>query len=135
MENDNFVNYQKKYKAKRIEEAKKLKEFLENQGYQCGSRIGKGIPKYTSTHSIAEYDLSNWIWISAVKDDREFIISFNPIDIDNKSGNVHALYDRIGILCTKKIQGLAVKISAITDIDLPLNERSMSEIISIIKQL
>lgn len=101
-----FVEVRDKYKQLREEERKALSSFLSTHKeiQAAGLRVvggvaGRGKSKYTSGGRIAPFDLSNWKWVE-VKDGGKFscIISLNMPEIDPKTQNIHALYDRVGLV-------------------------------------
>lgn len=134
-----FKDVQEAYERRREDERKGLSKFLnaidEDLRVVSGPRAGKGGKKYTSDKRIAEYDLSNWKWVE-ITDDRDFkcIISLNMLDIDPRSANVHALYDRIGLIVSYHKESLFYETKIYTDIDLPLNASDEERIAQLVKE-
>lgn len=91
-------------------------------------RSGKGRGNYTSGRRIEAYDLSNWKWVE-VTDDSDFdcIVSLNMPDTDPRSGNSHALFDRVGLLVSYHKDGLYYETAIYTGINLPLNASANEE--------
>lgn len=122
-----FAKARRDYEGCREDERKALAKFLnaidEDLRVVSGARAGKGWTRYASGKRIVEYDLSNWKWVE-ITDDRDFecIISLNMPDIDPRSGSMHALYDRIGLLVSYHKEGLFYETKIYTGIDPPLND-------------
>lgn len=113
-------------------EAERLKivNYLKKHGFKVvdGSGAGKGKNKYISGGQLNKpFDLSNWKWIEIAKDGREFLVSFQPPDKDPSSKNHHVLMDRIGVCSDDQW--------IITDIDLPMDEKSLGALVDIINGL
>lgn len=106
----------------------KIADHFEKHGYKVNTRgsTGKGVKKYISGGQLNKpFNLSNWKWIEITKDDgREFLVSLQPPDKDPSSGNHHVLMDRIGV-CSNEHW-------IISDIDLPMDERSLDALVEII---
>lgn len=119
----NFLDVREEYKKQREDMRKDLAEYLNGIDTELrivsGARAGKGWTKYTSDRRIAEYDLSNWKWVE-ITDDQDFecIVSLNMPDIDPSSGNIHALFDRIGLIVSYHKDGFFYETKIYTDIDL-----------------
>lgn len=131
-----FENVQQKYKELREDERKSLSSYLtENIDKQIGLEVedgngaGKG-RKYKSGNRIVQYDLSNWKWVELKGTDNSFncIISLNMYEVDPNSANFHALFDRIGLYITYKIEHHYYQTQIYTDIDLPLNDEKKEQI-------
>lgn len=85
-------------------------------------RAGKGWTQYTSGKRIYKYNLSNWKWIEVTdKNCFSCVVSLNMPDIDPRSGNFHALFDRIGLLVSYHKGNHYYETAIYTDINLPLN--------------
>ena len=82
------------------------------------------------------FNLINWKWVELESDDETVIISLNPYDIDPGSGNIHVLYDRIGIYKMSKEKALLYSTkTVITKYELPLSKEDMEQLYNIIKEL
>ncbi|KUO63615.1 hypothetical protein APF79_04435 [bacterium BRH_c32] len=114
------------YTESREVERLKIVNHFEKCGFKvkkCGS-AGKCVKKYKSGGQLNKpFDLSNWRWIEITKDDREFLVSLQPPDKDPKSGNHHVLMDRIGVCSNNHWK--------ITNIDLPMDEKSLDDLVEI----
>ncbi len=141
-----FEKIREKYEKLREEERVKLRDKLEFKDSELKTikRGGKGLPDYGQTRLMKKYDLQNWKWVEVV-DDKHFqaLISLNMPDVDPGSGNMHALYDRIGIRFTWFIKAKVgiradsekklLETSWIdTGIELPLTDENIEEIESLI---
>ncbi|WP_019229965.1 hypothetical protein [Sedimentibacter sp. B4] len=115
------------YTESREGERLKIVDYLEKCGYKVKKRglAGKGVKKYISGGQLIKpFDLTNWKWIEITKDGREFLVSLQPPDKDPSSGNHHVLMDRIGVYSNGHW--------IITDIDLPMDEKSLNALVEII---
>ena len=114
------------YTESREVERQKIADHFEKCGYKvkkCGL-AGKGVKKYISGGQLNKpFDLSNWKWIEITKDGREFLVSLQPPDKDPSSKNHHVLMDRIGVCYNEHW--------IITDIDLPMDEKSLDALVEI----
>ncbi len=77
--------------------------FFKKKGIEyCNSnkyRGGSGESNYTSGGTLeGKYDLSNFKYIETRYKDCNILISLQSFDIDPNSGNIHLLFDRIGII-------------------------------------
>ena len=138
MENCDFQDIKAAYEKHREEERRKLSTFLNN--YIKKNKIdltvvrrgstGKGRKNYTSNGKIEPYDLSNWKWVEIKEKDSDFdcVVSLNMPDVDTKSGNFHALFDRVGLLI--EYPNKSVKIY--TNIDLPFDDEKMERIAALV---
>lgn len=105
----------------------KIANHFEEHGFEVkkGGTAGKGKKRYKSGGQLNKhFDLSNWKWIDITKDGRKFLVSLQPPDRDPGSGNHHVLMDRIGV-CSN---GHWI----ITDIDLPMDKKSLDDLVKII---
>lgn len=115
------------YTESREVERLKIANYFEKRGFKVKKRgsAGKGVKKYISGGQLNKhFDLSNWKWIEITKDGREFLVSLQPPDKDPNSGNHHVLMDRIGVCSNKHWK--------ITNIDLPMDEKSLDDLVEII---
>ena len=107
----------------------------------CGSAAGHGKRTYSSgDRLIPPYDLSNWRWLEMIHTPSKLTIflSLQPFDIDPSSGNLHVLYDRIGIYvhpAEKRTQAEALQKLMITDLSLPLNASKLTDLETLIHKL
>ena len=130
MNKEEFLKVKEAYKNVRLEEKKKIIDFLLNKKNNHGNLIflkktdinknelnkdedisfvqtsgGSGKPNYSSGGTLSRpYDLSNHMWIDLSYKGNDVLISLQSFDIDpNKKGNknLHVLYDRIGIMFEK----------------------------------
>ena len=62
------------------------------------------------------------------------LISLNMLDDDLSSGNVHALYDRVGLFLTYRHGDNTYETLIWTDIDLPFSDESMEKIAKLISE-
>jgi hypothetical protein len=92
-------------------------------------KAGCGLPKYTSDGAIVPYDLRNWQWINAMKDGVSINVGLQSLDFDEKTGNIHALLDRVSIYNRERDEGI------ITEYDLPLSNDDLDSLISAIREL
>lgn len=98
-----------------------------------GGRAGKGLKKYSSGKRIKEYDLSNWKWVEVTDDDDfECIVSLNMPDTDPRTGNVHTLFDRVGILVSYQKNDRYYETAIHTNIDLPLTDKAIEDIAQLV---
>ena len=136
-----FQDIKNAYEQKRENEQKKLRDYLKKHpalnkaGLRAVSGCGKS--SYTSNRQIAPFDLSNWKYVEIKDKDKRFsaVISLNMPDKDPKSGNFHALYDRVGLIIKEKDSDkhfVHADIVIHTDIDLPFDEAAMEEIARIV---
>lgn len=127
---EDFIAIQKKYEKLRNVERNNIIKFLKTNGYTIiKERGGKGRSNYTSKNTLKiPYDLSNWKWIEAEKDNMRYLISLQAFDVDSLSGNHHVLMDRLGVY---KYAGQeynaneAFENMIITDIDLPMDNEKL----------
>lgn len=130
------------YTHLREDERIKIVNYLISNGYDVvsGSKAGKGIKNYTSGKRMhPPYDLSNWKYIEAYKDNFLFFISLQAFDVDPISNNHHILMDRLGIY---KYPGCdledrkknyfaydALTKMTVTDIELPMNDYKLKRLL------
>jgi len=134
-----FKETKKRYTELRAQEKNKIIAALLEYGYPVmnmmftkeledpfNKRAGRGLTNYTSNGRIAEYDLSNWMWVNTRKEDLFLSISLQADEIDEQTGNGHVLFDRISFECSWE-DGYEYKI---TDYDLPLNPLALEKMIA-----
>lgn len=141
MENT-FEQIRKEYEQIREKERLSLAEYLKEQlkknkyyeflSVKSKGLAGKGRKDYTNHNTIPAYNLENWKWVEINAEYNTFncIVSLNMIDIDQQTGNFHALYDRIGIIITS--DKAPYKKQICTDLDLPLNDEKRKRIFDIV---
>lgn len=160
MNKERFRAVKKEYASLREEERKKIIDCIAkkkddkgnflftkaNGKNYCDHRYGGGSGKtaYHSGHALAkEYDLSNYKYIETFYKGNPVLISLQSFDIDpdQKSRNIHVLYDRIGIIFGKtgyiKAQDNIILSDAFikmetTDWELPLSNCEVEELVSYI---
>ena len=128
MNKEEFLKVKEAYKNVRLEEKKKIIDFLLNKKNNHGNLIffkktdinknelnkgedisfvqtsgGSGKPNYSSGGTLSKpYDLSNHMYIDLSYKGNDVLISLQSFDIDpNKKKSLHVLYDRIGIMFGK----------------------------------
>ena len=127
MNKEEFLKVKEAYKNVRLEEKKKIIDFLLNKKNNHGNLIflkktdinknelnkdedisfvqtsgGSGKPNYSSGGTLSRpYDLSNHMYIDLSYKGNDILISLQSFDIDPNSNNPHVLYDRVGILFEK----------------------------------
>ena len=127
MNKEEFLKVKEAYKNVRLEEKKKIIDFLLNKKNNDGNLIffkktdinknelnkgedisfvqtsgGSGKPNYSSGGTLSKpYDLSNHMYIDLSYKGNDVLISLQSFDIDPNSHNLHVLYDRIGIIFEK----------------------------------
>lgn len=104
-----FMDAKVRYVQSRLNERDLITNALIKRGYTIMNMIctkplsnpysrqaGRGLTNYTSGGRIAVYDLSNWMWVSAMKEGIWAGIALQALEAD-KSGyfNHHILYDRL----------------------------------------
>jgi len=100
MEINNFNKIRNAYIKARATERTKLVELLRENQYTVitHGRAGQGNKNYSGSGKLnPPYDLSHHKWIDAQKAGVNFLISFNPLEVDGNTANPHHLYDRIGV--------------------------------------
>lgn len=97
-------------------------------------RAGKGRGNYTSGGRMKKvYNLSNWKWVEIADDnDFECIVSLNMPDVDPRSGNTHALFDRVGLLVSYFKDDRYYETTIYTNFNLPLSEEDMEKIAQLV---
>lgn len=138
----NFQDAKDTYTRFREDERIKIVKHLKDNGYDVvsGSHAGKGIAKYTSGKRMnLSFDLSNWKYIEAYKDNNLFFISLQAFDVDPVSNNHHILMDRLGIykytgheLKDRKKNYIAYDAltkMTVTDIELPMNDSKLKQLL------
>lgn len=137
------------YKILREEERQKLSEYIKGRSWVAkpknpglkvvsGRSAGKGHDDYTAKGRIAKYDLTNWKWVEMrtgkTAEDFNCVISLNMVEVDPDSGNVHALYDRIGLYIGYKVGSFYYKLEIYTDFELPLCPGDYPQIARLVKE-
>ncbi len=132
-----FKEAQENYRNAREHERRKVILKLLDKGYNASCRGGRGIKTYTSGGRIEPYDLRNFMWIEAKKGCYTYFISLNPFDTDPVSNSRHFLPDRLGIC---KYEGAynadyVYHNMKVTDIDLPLYDKELDQLIRELEDL
>lgn len=145
-----FKDIKDNYNKVRENERKSLSNYLidilkhdERLAVVTRGSSGKGRIKYGSSGRFGEdgYNLSNWKWVEVKNNEQKdcsCIISLNMLETDPNSGNVHALYDRIGffVYTNNKNTGILTdERRIITDIELPLDDVKKLKIKNIIENI
>lgn len=144
--NMTFQNIKKVYEAERDKERVKICNFLLKNGFDVATQgnAGKGSKHYSSGGKLnKQYDLSNWKYVEAYKDNFIYFISLQAFDHDPSSYNQHVLMDRIGLY---KYRGSGLKERhkfydafdafskmVITDLELPLSEPDLDNLLQAIE--
>ena len=163
MEEMDFKTIKAKYTDLREQERRKIIDYLAGlkdangrplfmkgtggvfSGKDC-YRGGNGKSNYgvRRNNGFKGYDLSNWKWIDAIYHGQHVLISLQSFEIDPNSGNLHVLYDRIGLLFAKSclIEAFLDSLRLcddflnmeVTDWDLPLSESDLKALTSYIME-
>ena len=139
-----FESVKRPYEQAREQERRDLAKFLDKRLGEDEStkeklyvntshRSGMGRTIYSSGRRIKEYNLSNWKWIDITGDpDFECVVSLNMPDVDPRSGSVHALFDRVGLLVSYHKGEHYYETAVHTDIDLPLDDTKKEQIAGLV---
>lgn len=139
-----FEKSRNSYYAAREEQWLLLRDyFREKSDFQvtCSTAAGRGKRTYGSgDRLVPPYDLSNWRWLEMTHTPSKLVIflSLQPFDIDPSSGNLHVLYDRIGIYvhpAEKKTRAEALQKLMVTDLSLPLDASKLADLETLIRKL
>lgn len=130
--------YDELRETERKELSKRLKKYIGNTqkslelDVRDAGNAGKGSHHYTSGGRIKEYDLSNWKWVEVTgKGDYgsfSCVVSLNMHEVDPKTANIHALYDRIGLYITYQLKETYYSTEIYTAADLPLDDKEYAYI-------
>ncbi len=120
----------------RKQECLELKRFLKHKKeLEISMRGGCGRKEYTSGGRISNYDLTYWKYVNYPADEEgdnkiNILISFQPLEVDPNSQNMHMLIDRVGIsrYIGKYDANTVFNNMIITDIDLPLTSEDKEDI-------
>ena len=151
-----FKSIKEQYAKLREDERRKIIDYLralkDTNGNPLFTTAGGDVYRYRGGNGIKSYggcrfkkfDLSNWKYIEGTYRDHYFMISLQSFEIEPTSGNIHVLYDRIGLLFEKtaKLHDLydhprvcdAFLKMEVTDWDLPLSESDLKELTDYIIQ-
>lgn len=132
-----FEKIKEAYVLARYEERQKIVKYLEKH-YE-GSRIkvvtrgGRGQRDYTSGGELSKksYDLSNWMYVELRDKNKNplYLISLQPFEQDQGTGNYHVLMDRIGIYSYENgNKNSIIPNMKITNYELPLSESDLKGI-------
>ena len=133
---EQFFDAKTKYQKLRKQEQAALRDYLDRNGYHT-KRCSCGKTMYSSGHTLQEpFDLSNWIWLDTCKEGVNFLITFQPYEIDPNSHNMHILHDRIGVYAyTEKYRvEKAISNMYVTGFELRLNADNKRELLKILEQ-
>lgn len=145
-----FSKAKNEYEIQRDSERKKLSRYMSDKGFKVvgenpesgdrrkESRAGKGKSYSSGGRLVPPYNLVNWKWVEleSKSGDETVIISLNPYDIDPGSGNIHVLYDRIGIYITSNKEALLYYTKTIiTKYELPLTQEDLDQLYNLIVNL
>lgn len=156
MDDLSFKTVKEQYVKVRENERRKIIDYLRDLRDENGNQLfstaggeyryrgGSGIRSYGGRR-FKNFDLSNWKYVEAEYRGRYVLISLQSFEIEPTSGNLHVLYDRIGLLFEKpiKLKDLynhprvsdAFLKMKVTDWDLPLSDSDLKELTDyIIKQ-
>ncbi len=136
------------YNILREKERQKLVDYFKGLGWIAGSKspgpkvvsgnAGKGRADYTAKGRIVAYDLTNWKWVEIrtgkAVTDFDCVISLNMIETDPDTGNVHALFDRVGLYIGYRVGSLYYKLEIYTSFNLPLQSTDYGEIAQMVKE-
>lgn len=156
MEAPDFNTIKEQYAELREKERRKIIDYLRSlrdaNGNQLFTTAGGDVYRYRGGNGIRSYgglrfkhfDLSNWKYVEAEYRGHYVLISLQSFEIEPTSGNLHVLYDRIGLLFEKpiKLHNLynhprvcdAFLKMEVTDWDLPLSESNLKEMKDYITQ-
>lgn len=163
MEEQDFKTIKAKYVELREQERRKIIDYLAglkdadgrslfmkgSGGDFCSKdcyRGGTGKNNYglRRNNGFKGYDLSNWKWIDAKYHGHEVLISLQSFEIDPNAGNLHVLYDRIGLLFKEPclieafLDSIRIRDAflnmEVTDWDLPLSESDLKALTSYIME-
>ena len=136
-----FENAREEYILQRGIQREIIVELLKGEAYSVtdGGTAGSGLKNYRSNINKLDppHDLRHHKWIEAEKEGIGFLISLNPMDTDPGSGNIHHLYDRIGVQAyieenTEKSTRTSM---IITPLSLPMDEEKCKKLLKIIDRL
>lgn len=145
-----FIEAKQAYMEKRKEERDRISLALKNAGFE-NRKAAAGSERYGAALDGEPYDLRNWQYIEGVFDDIRVHISLQTFDRDSKTGNIHVLYDRIGLYyyrnelsdpCRVVIRGVDkttvandyVLMMKPTRFELPLTDEAIGELVDMIKE-
>lgn len=139
-----FEESRRAYHAARAEQRQLLETYFQKTAdfrVARGTSTGHGRSDYSSGKRLTSlYDLSNWRWLEITHIPSQLLIflSLQPTEIDPNSGNLHVLYDRIGVYLhpsSKKTGAEALQKLLITDIFLPMDAHKLEDLEQIIRKL
>ncbi|MGG4501641.1 hypothetical protein [Paenibacillus polymyxa] len=139
---NDFLKAKKEYVSFREKERKRIKFYLTQNGYtvKTGSKEGKGSSSYTNNRKLEKsFDLTNWKWVEATKENVLYFISLQAFDRDTKNNNYHVLLDRIGV-CAFPIDATEIekdyfKCMEATSLELPLCENDLEELLKALEKM
>ena len=127
IEEDNFMQAKTKYRDARDEGRRKIINTLKKKGFKVKTKgpAGHGLPGYTSKKQIKVYDLRNWMWVDASRQDVQVVVYMQSFDQDPGSKNFHVLFDRLSI----SVMRGAEEINKLTEFDLPLSMEDLNVLV------
>jgi hypothetical protein len=131
---DEFNEIKRKYAYIREIQRHLIVSYLNScgKGFRAEIKGGSGRKNYTSGGNLKKpYDLSNWKWVKVQRGASIVLVTLNKLDRDPHSGNIHALYDRIGIIYCNCIEE-QLRIPSDTGIDLPLDGEKLCKLADIL---
>lgn len=126
-----FLETKEKYNSLREYERKKIINYLSEKGFKVSYNGGNGRPNYTNGGKMKKsYDLTNWKWVDATKENIKYFISLQAFDMDTTSKNYHVLMDRIGICAFSNGEKPDYfNLMETTSLELPLGEQDLDELL------
>jgi len=132
-----FLEIKQEYNELRSLQRNEIIKYLEENNFKVKKRgkSGRGDKYYTSGGRFGtSYDLSNWKWIDASSNGKNFIISLQCFDVDPNSYNHHVLMDRIGVYMYEKYNSYeAYTKMEVTEIDLPMDDIKKRQLMKILE--
>ena len=139
-----FLRVQEQYQEAREQQRRLLvRYFAGRPDFSPALRGGKGRPDYGTRRAFRAlrppYNLENWKWAQIRWEPAErrgagglvFVISLQPFDVDPSSGNLHTLFDRLGLYwypAGEDVGAGAVRRMMVTDISLPLDRGKLEKL-------
>ena len=126
-----FLEIKEKYNSLREYERNKIIKYLSEKGFEVSYNGGKGRLNYTNNGKLEKsYDLTNWKWVNATKENIKYFISLQAFDRDASSKNYHVLMDRIGICAfSNEKKPDYFNLMETTSLELPLGEQDLDELL------
>lgn len=131
---DDFNEFKRKYAYIREIQRHLIVSYLNScgKGFRAEIKGGSGRKNYTAGGNLKKpYDLSNWKWVNVYRGQSSVSVILNPLDQDPVSHNIHALYDRIGVLYHTQEEN-PLRLPDDTGIDLPVDGEKLAELAEIL---